>query len=66
MARRLLLYPFDYYDPIRRRWVRARYVAELSVIAERYEASRIVGPPEIREGDGTGLTAGHVMRGSLG
>jgi hypothetical protein len=34
----LLLYPFRYFDPVRKRWVRARYVAELREIAELYAA----------------------------
>ena len=44
----LLLYPFRYFDPVRKRWIRARYVAELHVIAERHAKWEITGPPEIR------------------
>jgi hypothetical protein len=48
----LLLYPFRYFDPIRRRWVRARYVAERHVIESSYEKWEITGPPEIRRRGG--------------
>ena len=44
------LYPFSYFDPIRKRWVKARYKAELSAIKERYRDWRLEGAPEIREG----------------
>ena len=44
----LLLYPFRYFDPVRRRWIRARYVAERHEIESRYAQREIVGPPEIR------------------
>ena len=47
---RVVLYPFSYFDPRRRRWMRARYLAEFEEIALRYGAFRIEGPPEIREG----------------
>jgi hypothetical protein len=42
--------PFRFFDPIRRRWIRARYVAELHDIAAHYEQWEITGPPEIRSG----------------
>jgi hypothetical protein len=42
------LYPFLDFDPVRRKWVRARYVAEASVIAARYERWEIIGPAEVR------------------
>jgi len=48
----LLLYPFRFFDPIRRRWVRARYVAERHVIESSYEKWEITGPPEIRRRGG--------------
>ena len=47
---RVVLYPFSYFDLLRRRWMRARYVAEFEEIAVRYGCFRIEGPPEIREG----------------
>ena len=43
------LHPFRYRDPLMRKWVRARYVAELDVIAKRYKEWEVTGPPEIRE-----------------
>lgn len=44
------LFPFSYYDEIRRRWVRARYKARIEDIRARYAHHRIDGPPERREG----------------
>jgi len=48
-----LLYAFRYFDPVRRRWIRARVVAELHEIAARYARWEITVPPEIRLTDGT-------------
>jgi len=48
---RLELFPFRYRDPLTGKWVRARYVAERHVIAERYAEFEIIGPPEIRDVD---------------
>jgi hypothetical protein len=42
------LYPFRYRDPLTRKWVRARYLAERHEIAARYAEWEITGPPEIR------------------
>ena len=60
-----LLYAFDYFDPLRRRWVRARYRAEEHEIRARYGTFRLVGEPEIREvpDDPLVLTAGHLAGG---
>ena len=44
----VLLYPFRYRDPRTGRWVRARYVAEPNVIAQRYAEWEITGPAEGR------------------
>lgn len=55
------LYPFAYFDPLRRKWMRARYVATLEDIAKRYPAFRITGAPELRT-EGGGGTAGHLAR----
>lgn len=44
----LFLYPFRYRDPLSGKWVRARYRAEQSVIAERYREWQIIGEPEVR------------------
>lgn len=46
---RIELYPFSYYDAIRKKWVRARYKAALESIRARYPEHRIEGPPEVRE-----------------
>jgi len=37
--------------PLTGKWVRARYLAERHVIAERYAEFEIIGPPEIRDVD---------------
>jgi hypothetical protein len=46
----LLLYPFRFFDPIRKRWVCARYVAKRYEIEARYTQWEIIGPPEVRAG----------------
>jgi hypothetical protein len=45
----LELYHFEYFDPLRKRWLRARYVASREAIAARHPQHRLVGEPEIRE-----------------
>src|SRR5437879_934560 len=50
----LLLYPFRYFDTVRKRWVHARYVAERDEIESRFAQWEIIGPPEIRSG-GVGM-----------
>jgi hypothetical protein len=47
--RRIVLYPFIYYDLMRRKWMRARYVATIEDIAARGDPFRVIGQPEIRE-----------------
>lgn len=58
---RLERYPFEQYDPVRRRWIRARWKAEIDQLGEK--PFRILGPPEVREApdDPQGLTCGHVQ-----
>ena len=41
-------FQFRFFDPLRRRWIMARYRAELHVIAERYEKWEVIGAPELR------------------
>jgi hypothetical protein len=48
----LLLYSFRYFDPVRKRWIRARYVAERHVIESSYAQWEIIGKPEIRSRGG--------------
>ena len=48
---RLELFPFRYRDPLSGKWKRARYVAALHEIAERFAEFEIIGPPEIRDVD---------------
>src|SRR5262245_60329088 len=45
----LMLFPFRFRDLTTGRWVKARYVAERHVIAQRYREWEIIGPPEIRK-----------------
>jgi hypothetical protein len=44
----LHLFPFRYWDDVRGKWVRARYVAEFREISERHRRFEIVGDPELR------------------
>lgn len=44
----IVVYPFRYRHPLTGKWVRARYMADLNEIAERYEQCEITGPPETR------------------
>ena len=46
---RIELYAFSHLDPIRRRWVKARYRATLAAIEARYGIFRIEGSPEMQE-----------------
>ena len=58
---RIELFPFEFFDPIRKRWMRARYLATLREIAARHPQHRIVGSAEVREvGNPGALTAGHL------
>ena len=38
------LFPFKFFDPIRKRWIQARYKATREDIAEHYEKWQIIGP----------------------
>ena len=49
------LYPFRYRDPLTGRWVRARYKAEIDVIAERFAEWEIIGAAEQREASPVGF-----------
>lgn len=44
------LFHFEYFDPIRKRWLRARFVSTRERIEKSYPQHRLVGEPEIREG----------------
>ena len=46
---RILLYAFRYKSPVTGKWVKARYVAELREIRERYAEFELIGEPELRE-----------------
>ena len=48
---RFELFAFRFRDPVTGKWIRARYRAERHEIAQRYADYRIIGPPEIRDGD---------------
>jgi hypothetical protein len=45
----LRLYHFRYLDPIRHKWLLARYVAQHDVIVQRYTQFQIIGEPEVRQ-----------------
>ena len=66
--RTLVLYPFRFRDPLTGKWIRARYVAELHEIEQRYAEWEIIGEPEIRQvpDDPLALSAAHVARNSTG
>lgn len=49
------MYPFSYWDEVRKRWVRARYLATMADIQTRYAKHRIEGPPEIRDSGPSGF-----------
>jgi hypothetical protein len=49
------LYPFSYYNEVRKRWVRARYVAQLETIKATYPKYRLEGQAEIRDGGPPGF-----------
>jgi len=46
--RRIELFPFRFWDPLRQRWINARYLCTLDDLRRRYERFEIVGKPEIR------------------
>jgi hypothetical protein len=60
------LFPFRYRDELTGKWVRARYVAERNVIAERYREWEITGPPEIRSELGSGYFRPYPPRAGPG
>lgn len=47
--KKLELWPFSYFCPMRKKWFRARYVATLDDIGQRYGAFKLTGKPEIRD-----------------
>lgn len=47
-SKRIELYPFEAYDLIRRRWVKARYVCEIDQLPFDRPV-RITGKPEVRD-----------------
>jgi hypothetical protein len=51
----LALYSFRYRDPLTGKWIRARYKAEIDVIAERFAEWAIIGPAEFREANPVGF-----------
>lgn len=53
------LFPFRYFDPIRNRWITARYKATPEDIAARYEKWEITGPGWRPSSVGGG-TCGHL------
>jgi hypothetical protein len=55
MSEPLELYPFSYWDEMRKRWVKARYVATKADIEATHPKYRIEGPPETRTGQPSGF-----------
>lgn len=56
------LFPFESFDLLRRRWVKARYKATIEELAARYPAFRVTGQPEIRPHlHPSQLSAGHLI-----
>ena len=53
------LFPFKFFDPLRKRWIQARYKATREEIAARYEKWEITGPGWIPSEVGVG-TCGHL------
>ena len=43
------LFPFRFRDLLTGKWVRARYLAELPEIQQRYAEWELIGPPEVRQ-----------------
>ena len=61
---RAFLRHFRYFNPLRQRWLTARYVAEREVIAGRYGKFEIIGEPEVRQvsADPYANSASHLGR----
>jgi hypothetical protein len=61
----LYLFHFRYLDPVRNKWLTARYAAERAEIERRYAQFEIVGEPETRHvpDDPNALSAAHLARG---
>ena len=55
----LAFYPFRYRDQLTGKWVRARYKAEIDVIAERFTEWEITGPAERRVPNPTSFSPYH-------
>jgi hypothetical protein len=60
----LVLYRFAYFDELRHRWIRARYVCQAPEIRCRYEDYELLGAPEVRHvpDDPLALSAAHLGR----
>ena len=54
------LFPFKFFDPIRGRWITARYKVSRTEIAARYERWEITGPGWTPSEVGGG-TFGHLI-----
>jgi hypothetical protein len=58
------LFPFKFFDPLRGRWIQARYKATREEIAARYEKWEITGPGWTPSSVGSG-SAGHLARSAV-
>jgi hypothetical protein len=45
----LHLYRLRYFDPLRNKWLTARYAAQREEIAQRYAQYELIEPPEVRQ-----------------
>jgi hypothetical protein len=65
-VRTIRLYRFRHFDPLRRRWIMARYVCEAPEIRCPYGDYELVGAPEVRHvpDDPLALSAAHLARGA--
>lgn len=61
---RIALFRFRFFDPVRGRWIIARYRASEATIGATYARYVLMGEPEVREApeDPLRITAGHVQR----
>ena len=62
MAPRIELFAFRYREPRMGKWTRARYRAERQEIAARYAEWEIIGPPDVSDGERTGVATRNLDR----
>lgn len=62
--RTVTLYRFRYLDPVRNKWLLARYAAERDEIAKQYAQFELIEPPEVRHvpDDSSAMSMAHLAR----